>query len=76
MTLTEILENLSAHCACVTGIIGNIKVILPDQVIEEYTKQFTPKEKIKTVDPNEQCKLSRLCTVGGTVELIKESESK
>jgi hypothetical protein len=74
-TLQEILEELALHCQIITGKSCNIKLILPDEVVEDYTKQFYPVEKTspleKIYSTNDTTKQFH---TNGIIELLKESE--
>ncbi len=77
MNLIDILNELTAHCCLITGKQCELKLILPDKVIEEFSKEFKPKERIVLFGQDPETPESNIRYVngiGGTVKLIKESE--
>lgn len=76
MSLLEILENLSVHCSITTGKRCDLKLVLPDIVIDEFSKSFKLVEKGVPVWSSDGNGIKSVYCSGGIIELIKESKNK
>jgi hypothetical protein len=77
-SLVEILEELSLYCLQETGKKCDIKLVLPDEVLNRFILQFTAKEKYtfpEESDPNKM-EAPSVHGTGGTVSLVKQSDDK
>ena len=46
MNLTQILDDLTVYCESVSGKKCELKLVLPDEVLESFSKSAKPIEKI------------------------------
>lgn len=76
-TLMSLLNELTMLCQQQTGRDAQISVILPKAVLEEFSRQARPKERIRLFGENNP-PTSLLKTVhgcGGTVKLYGDDEA-
>jgi hypothetical protein len=76
MNLYDILAKLTMFCRNATGDDIDIKIILPDKVIDQFNLSLNPKELIQPGTPSNGtysfgCKLY---THSGTAELFRDSD--
>jgi len=73
-----ILEDFMLWCQSQTSErVEKVTIVLPDRVIENFSKQFSPKEKVVMEDTGDmllRSRISRMWVNSGIVELRGEDE--
>ena len=77
-SLVDIFEELALYCELQGVSKPVIKIVLPKQIIEEYSKSLMPSQQIKLLGQSDLTKslIKSVSLTSGTVELYNDEENE